>query len=94
MENTVMTVIDSDNNEYEVYVKTGPKDSFQPLNINYEDIPLNIRQTNHPDGLIFLIKTENDDSVLITKIVRNNGQEFRYYFTKKDIILVFKGGSE
>ena len=89
-----MTVTDSDNNEYEVYVKTGPKDSFKPLLINYEDIPLHIRQTNHPDGLIFLIKTENDDSVLITKIVRNNGQEFRYYFTKKDIILVFKGRSE
>ena len=47
-----MTVTDSDNNEYEVYVKTGPNDSFKPLLINYEDIPLHIRQTNHPDGYI------------------------------------------
>ena len=94
MENTIMKVTDSDNNEFEVYIKTGPKNSFEPLMINYEDIPLHIRQTNHPDGLIFILQSENDETVIITKIVRNNGQEFRYFFKKKDIILVFKGRSE
>lgn len=89
-----MSVTDSVNNEFEVYIKTGPKNSFEPLMINYDDIPLNILQTNHHDGLIFILQSENDETVIITKIVRNNGQEFRYFFKKKDIILIFKGRSE
>ena len=85
-----MIVNDSYNNEYEVYIKTGPKDSFEPLMINYQDTPLNIRQTNHPDGLIFILQTENDDSLIITRFLGNGNERIIQHFKKKDIILIFK----
>ena len=94
MENTVMTVTDSDNNKYEVYIKTGPKDSFEPLNINSEDIPLSIRQTNHPDGLIFVLQTQGNDSLIIRRTLINGNERIIQQFKKKDIILMYKGRSE
>ena len=84
-----MTVTNRDNNEYEVYIKTGSKDSFGPLMINYQDIPLNIGQTNHLDSFIFILQTENDDSLIITRFLRNGNERIIQHFKKKDIILIF-----